>query len=84
MLIIEGKIRVNGDTDVPTDNFVLMANDGEKFSVKATEDAIVLVLSGEPIDEPIAAHGPFVMNTRQEILQAFDDFNKGKFGHLEE
>jgi len=61
-----------------------MANDGEKFSVKATEDAIVLVLSGEPIDEPIAAHGPFVMNTRQEILQAFDDFNKGKFGHLEE
>ena len=84
MLIIEGKIRVNNDTDVPTDNFVLMANDGEKFSVKATEDAIVLVLSGEPIDEPIAAHGPFVMNTRQEILQAFDDFNKGKFGHLEE
>lgn len=84
MLIIEGKIRVNNDTDVLTDNFVLMANDGEKFSVKATEDAIVLVLSGEPIDEPIAAHGPFDMNTRQEYYKLSTNFNKGKFGHLEE
>lgn len=83
LLVIEGSIKVNGTEEAPTDHFVLMANDGEEFSIEAGEDAVVLILSGEPINEPIAAHGPFVMNTRQELLQAFDDFNKGKFGYLE-
>lgn len=83
LLVIEGSIYVNNEI-VPTNNFALMANDGEAFTIHATEDAIVLVLSGEPINEPIAAHGPFVMNTRQELIQAFDDFNKGKFGYLED
>jgi len=84
LLVIEGSIVVNGTESAPTDNFVLMANDGEDFNIQATEDAIVLILSGEPINEPIAAHGPFVMNTKQELMQAFDDFNKGKFGYLED
>lgn len=82
LLVIEGSIIVNKTENVPTDFFVLMANDGEEFTITATEEAIVLVLSGEPINEPIAAHGPFVMNTRQELLQAFEDFNAGKFGYL--
>lgn len=84
LLVIEGSITVNNSEPAPVNNFVLMANDGEDFTIQATEDAIVLILSGEPINEPIAAHGPFVMNTRQELIQAFDDFNKGKFGYLEE
>lgn len=84
LLVIEGGIKVNGTEEAPADHFVLMANEGEEFSLEATEDAVVLVMSGEPINEPIAAHGPFVMNTRQELLQAFDDFNKGKFGYLED
>ena len=84
LLVIEGSITVNHHEKAPSYKLVLMANDGETFSVQATEDAIVLILSGEPINEPIAAHGPFVMNTREELIQAFEDFNKGKFGYLED
>lgn len=84
LLVIEGDIKVNSTEEAPTDHFVLMANDGEVFTIEATNDAIVLILSGEPINEPIAAHGPFVMNSKQELMQAFDDFNKGKFGYLED
>ncbi|MEA5457453.1 pirin family protein [Arcicella sp. LKC2W] len=82
LLVIEGSVLVNGIENVPTDNFVLFSNEGEEFVVEAKEDSVVLILSGEPIDEPIAAHGPFVMNTRAELMEAFDDFNNGKFGHL--
>ena len=82
-LVIEGKIKVNG-SDVPVDHFVLFENQGEDFSIEATEDAVVLIMSGAPINEPIFAHGPFVMNTREEIIQAFDDFNRGKFGTLQD
>jgi len=82
MLVVEGNITINGTEEVHADNFVLFQNDGEDFNIFADEGAVVLVMSGEKINEPIAAHGPFVMNTRQEILQAFEDFNKGKFGFL--
>ena len=81
LLVVEGSIAIQ-DKEVPTNHFVLMANDGEDFSIVALENALVLVLSGEPISDPIAAHGPFVMNTREELIQAFDDYNQGKFGTL--
>jgi redox-sensitive bicupin YhaK (pirin superfamily) len=84
MLVIEGSIQVNDKDVAPTDHFILMSNDVEDFTVKATDDAIVLLLSAAPIGEPIAAHGPFVMNTRQELMEAFNDFNTGKFGYLED
>lgn len=84
LLVIEGEITVNGTEKVETDHLALMANDGEDFSIEATEKAVVLVLSGEPLNEPIAAHGPFVMNTHQELVEAFNDFNTGKFGYLED
>ena len=83
LLVVEGSVRVNG-REVPADHFVLMADDGEEFGVEAAEDAVVLVLSGEPIREPIAAHGPFVMNTREELVQAFEDYDRGSFGYLED
>jgi redox-sensitive bicupin YhaK (pirin superfamily) len=60
-----------------------MNNDGETFHVKAKEQSIVLVLSGEPILEPIAAYGPFVMNTKAELIEAFQQFERGEFGNLE-
>lgn len=84
LLVTEGSVKINGKEDVPTDNLALLANEGETFTVEAQEDSVVLVLSGEPINEPIAAHGPFVMNTHQELVQAFNDFNTGKFGYLED
>lgn len=84
VLVIEGNITINKSEAVPTDHLALMQNDGEQFSLQANEDSVVLVLSGEPIQEPIAAHGPFVMNTHQELVEAFNDFNQGKFGYLED
>jgi hypothetical protein len=84
LIVIEGEVKVNGTEEVPLDHFVLMANDGEDFSITASVDSVVLVLSGEPLKEPIAAHGPFVMNTREEIMQAFQDYELGKFGVLED
>lgn len=84
LLVIEGSITINGSDDVPTDNFALFDNQGEQFSIEASEGAVVLIMSGEPIGEPIAAHGPFVMNTNEELSQAFRDYNTGKFGYLED
>ena len=82
LLVIEGEIKVNNSDQVPESNFVLFGRQGEEFEIEATENALVLVLGGEPIPEPIAAHGPFVMNSREELIQAFNDYNDGKFGYL--
>lgn len=84
LLVIEGSIKVNDNDLVPADNFVLFDNEGESFTLQALEDSIVLVMSGQPLNEPIAAHGPFVMNTRDELVQAYNDFHRGKFGYLED
>jgi quercetin 2,3-dioxygenase len=84
LLVIDGGISINNTEDVPSDHFALFQNDGEEFEIESVEGATFLLMSAENINEPIAAHGPFVMNTRQEILQAFDDFHKGKFGFLED
>jgi len=84
LVVLEGAIQINQTTDVPVNHFALFENKGTQFSIKASEKAIVLILSGEPILEPIVAHGPFVMNTREELIQAYDDFNQGKFGFLED
>lgn len=83
LLVVEGSISINGADEAPIDNFVLMTNDGECFEVEAKDDTIVLVLSGKTIDEPIAARGPFVMNSKEELDQAYADYREGKFGELE-
>ena len=62
---------------------MLSENKGKEFTIKAEDEAEILILSGEPIDEPIASYGPFVMNTNDEIRQTIDDFNSGKFGYLD-
>ncbi len=83
ILVIEGNVIINNEK-APADHFVLFGNEGEQISVQASEDAVLLVLSGEPIDEPIAQYGPFLMNTMQELEEAIADVNAGKFGVLED
>ncbi len=83
ILVVEGNIKVNNQEEIKTDGLGLFENNGDTFTIKALDNATVLVLSGEPINERIAAQGPFVMNTRSEIVQAISDFNMGKFGYLE-
>ncbi|MCK7592028.1 pirin family protein [Subsaxibacter sp. CAU 1640] len=84
LLMVEGDAKINDNTEAPQDHFVMFSNDGESFTIEAENDAVILVLSGEPLNEPIAAHGPFVMNTHEELIEAFQDFNTGKFGYLED
>lgn len=83
LLVVEGSATIN-DTNVPTDHFVLFKNDGEKIDITVSEDAVLLVLSGEPINEPIAQYGPFLMNKWEELEQAIADVSAGKFGVLED
>ncbi|MFV0209644.1 pirin family protein [Empedobacter falsenii] len=84
LLVIEGEVKVNEQEIVPTDHLLLFTNEGEDFTIEATESSVVLILSGEPLNEPIASYGPFVMNTQEQIREAFDDYNHGKFGTLED
>ena len=83
LLIIKGNVTINNKERAPTNHFVLFENKGKEFTIKAEDEAEILILSGEPIDEPIASYGPFVMNTNDEIRQTIDDFNNGKFGYLD-
>ncbi|QQX76263.1 MULTISPECIES: pirin family protein [Aequorivita] len=83
ILVVEGNIKVNNSEEIKTDGLGLFKNEGDTFTIEALDNAVVLVLSGQPINEPIAAQGPFVMNTRAELIQAISDFNMGKFGYLE-
>lgn len=83
ILVVEGSALINGET-AATDHFVLFKNEGELITIETSEDTILLVLSGEPINEPIAQYGPFLMNTWEELEQAIRDVSAGKFGELED
>ncbi len=84
ILVVEGSARFFDSETAATDSFVLFANEGETISLEAIEDSVLLLMSGQPIDEPLFAYGPFLMNTKEEVQQAYDDYRHGKFGHLEE
>ncbi|WP_207849603.1 MULTISPECIES: pirin family protein [unclassified Pseudomonas] len=82
LVLLKGSVRINDEDTAQQGQLVLFERDGRQLSLEASEDAVVLLLSGEPIDEPIVGHGPFVMNTEQEIHQAFADFQSGRFGRM--
>lgn len=82
LYVLEGELMINNQQIVSTKKMVLFNNDGEEVTIKANKDSLIFIGSGTPIKEPIAAHGPFVMNTQTEILQAFKDYQMGKMGVL--
>ncbi len=84
LLVIQGEIRVNNEISAAESSFVLFKNLDELIQIEASHNCKVLVMSGEPIDEPLVSRGPFLMNTMEEIKQAWEDFYNGKFGFLED
>ena len=84
LLAIEGNTLINGSDQLSVDHFALFLNGGETITIGAEEDAILLLLSGEPINEPIAAYGPFLMNTHEQLAEAMSEFSQGKYGRLED
>ena len=82
IVVLHGTVLVNGNDLVREAQMALLDREGDALTLEANSDATLLVLSGEPINEPIVGHGPFVMNTQGEIAQAFEDFNAGRFGQM--
>ncbi|CAM4022895.1 putative quercetin 2,3-dioxygenase [Pseudomonas reidholzensis] len=82
LVVLQGNVRVNAERDAGPASLVLLDRAGEQVQVEALDDAVLLVLSGEPIDEPIVGYGPFVMNSQAEIAESFDDFHAGRFGQM--
>lgn len=80
-VVTNGKVHA-GDQSAGGGELILFANDGDQVQIHADEESHLLLLAGEPIDEPIVQYGPFVMNTMDEIRQAISDVNTGKFGSI--
>jgi redox-sensitive bicupin YhaK (pirin superfamily) len=83
LYVIKGSIVINDSDTIPFHNLVVFSKEGNEFTVKAAEDAQVLFLSAEPLDEAVAAKDNFVMNTPEEIEQAIEDYKNGVFGELD-
>ncbi len=84
-LLLRGRVQAttkDGDTAQPGD-LLVFSREGEGVTLTATADTTMLWLAGEPIDEPIVGHGPFVMNTAKEIHQAVADFQAGRMGSVD-
>ncbi|MFO1134688.1 MAG: pirin family protein [Rhodoblastus sp.] len=82
LAVFAGPVKINGEVSADKAQFVTLARAGGDVLLEAEADAKILLLSGEPIEEPVAAYGPFVMNSDDEIRQAFADFRAGRFGVL--
>lgn len=80
--LLRGEVTLDSQERLTGPQMVLLGSDGDRVVLEARSDAGLLLLTGEPLDEPIASYGPFVMNTEAEIRQAYDDYRSGKMGRL--
>jgi redox-sensitive bicupin YhaK (pirin superfamily) len=82
VFVLQGEVSIKGSGPVKEAELARFDRTGERIVIEATADTILLVLAGEPINEPVARYGPFVMNTQQEIVEAVHDYQAGRMGHL--
>ena len=82
LFVLHGAIRFDEGTNASAAELAVMERDGSRLEFEVTEDTTLLLLNGEPLNEPIVGHGPFVMNSRAQILEAINDFNAGRFGQI--
>ena len=82
VVVLHGTVMLNDDTIAREGQIAMFDREGTGVAIEANNDAVVLLLSGEPIDEPIVGYGPFVMNSREEIEQAMRDYQSGRFGAI--
>lgn len=83
LFVLSGQVTVNGSKPVTEAQLAVLASSGTPILLDAQADSMLLVMAGEPINEPIARYGPFVMNSQQELAQAMNDYRAGKMGHLD-
>jgi len=83
LVVLDGTIEVNGETVLRPAQMATLSTTGSGIRIEASGDAKLVLLAGEPIDEPVVGYGPFVMNSKAEIVQAIEDFNGGRFGRMQ-
>jgi len=82
IFVLQGGISVNGSSKAGEAELIVCTRNGSQVTIEAQQDSRLLIMSGEPIEEPIARYGPFVMNSKAELVQAVQDYQVGKMGHL--
>ncbi len=80
--LLDGKLNINGNDEVLANYVAIFNEDGSSIELEALEDTRLLIGTGKPLNEPVASHGPFVMNNQTELLEAFRDYQMGKMGVL--
>ncbi|RZI59713.1 MAG: pirin family protein, partial [Pseudomonas sp.] len=84
LFVLKGKVKLGSGEEIPGGHLAVLDTEGDSFSIEASEESQILLMSGEPLNEPIVGYGPFVMNTKAEIQQAFVDFEEGRMGKIAE